>query len=58
MGPDSSLPNSGFVFRLCLHLSSLDGGDLRLELVVELLQHLLLAGDILAVESRLLLVAI
>jgi len=36
----------------------LEGNDLCLELVVELLQHLLLAGRILPIENRLLPVAI
>jgi len=43
---------------LCLDLGSLKGGNLYLELVVVLFQRILLSGGVIAVESRLLLVAI
>ena len=43
---------------MLLLLGSLEGNDLCLELVIELLQRLLLMGDFLAVEGRLLLVTI
>ena len=55
---DSTISNSRFVLKLRLHLGSLEGGDLHLELIIELLQHLLLTGGFLAVESCLLLVTI
>jgi len=43
-GPiDSGLSNSRFILCLYLHLGSLQGGDLPLEFVIELLQCLLLA---------------
>ena len=59
VGPvDPSLPNSKFVLQLRLHLGSLEGGDLCMELVVELFQCLLLAVDVLAVESCLLSIVI
>ena len=58
-GPvDLSLSNPEFIFRLLLHLSFLEGDNLCLVLVVELLQRLLLVGGALAVESRLLPVTI
>ena len=41
---------------MCLCLGALEGSDLSLELVIELLQHLLFANGVLAVESRLLLI--
>ena len=50
--------DSGFTFRFCLLLGSLEDGDLRQELIVVMLQCLLLAGGILAVESSLLSVVI
>ena len=49
---------SRFVLPLRLCLGALEGGDLRLELVVELLQRHLFTNDVLTVESRLLPVAI
>ena len=54
-GPvDPSLPIFEFVLQLRLRLGSLKGDNLCLELVTELLQCLLLSGDIITVESRLL----
>ena len=44
-------------FRLCWCLVVLDGSDLSLEFVVELLQSLLLTDGILAVKSLLLPIA-
>ena len=53
-GPvDPSLPGSRFVFWLRLNLSSLEGNDLRLKLIVELFQCLLLAGDVFTVLESL-----
>ena len=52
---DSGLSNSRFVLQ---QVGFLEDGDLRLVLVVELLQRLQLAGGVLKVKSRLLPVAI
>jgi len=52
------LPPFGFVLQLHLRLSALEGIDLSMELVVELPQCILFAYGILAVESRLLPIAI
>ena len=49
---------SKFVLRLCLRLGILEGSDLSPVLVVELLQSLLFANGVLAIESLLLLIAI
>ena len=54
---DQSLSNSRLVLRLHLPLGSLEGDNMRVELVVVLFQRLLLSGGIIAVESRLLPVA-
>ena len=53
-----SLSDSRLAFRLCLLMGSLEGDNLRLELVVELLQQFLLMGGSLAVDGRLLPVVI
>ena len=47
-----------FVFRLCLDLGSLEGGDLRMELDAKLLQRLMFMGGVFAVGSCLLSIAI
>ena len=52
------LPPFEFVLQLCLHLDALEGGDLNLELVVELLQRLLFAKDVRVIETCLLLITI
>ena len=52
------LSPSGFVLQLHLSLHALEGGDLSLELVVELLQRLLFMNSVLTVESCLLPIAI
>ena len=58
-GPNAlRLYNSKFVQRLCLLLGPLEGGDLCLGLVVELIQHFMFMKDVLAIESCLLLIAI
>ena len=58
-GPaDSSLSGLRFILWLHLDLGSLEGGNLRLELVVVLFQQLLLSGGIIVVKSHLLSVAI
>jgi len=52
------LSHFGFVLQLRLRLGALEGDDLSLELVVELLQHLMFMIDVLTVESCLLPMAI
>ena len=47
-----------FFFWLCLDLGSLEGDDLRLELVIVLFQHLLLLDGVIVVKNRLLHVII
>ena len=58
MGLSTRVSNFGLVLWLHLLLGSLEGGDLRLELVIVPFQHLLLSGGIFAIESCLLPVAI
>ena len=56
IGP--SVSDIRLVFRLHLLLGSLEGGDMRMELVIELLQRLMLIGGSFAVEVHLLSVTI
>ena len=58
MGMSTRVSNFRLVLRLRLPLVSSERDNLRLELVVELFQCFLLAGDILMVEGRLLPITI